>query len=290
MHTLRIWLLAARPKTLFAVISPILVGTTMALSLGKFNGVIFLFTLLTGLGIQISTNFCNDYYDFIKGADTKERKGPLRVTQSGLVSAGTMRKACAIALGLTALFGLVLLWHGGLVIALLLALSLLLAAGYTAGPYPLAYKGLGDLFVFLFFGPVACLSCYYLQTKDLSFECNIVGIALGSLSTAILAVNNIRDIEEDKKAGKRTLAVRFGIVFGKVEYIILLCIPAIITLTLSVKHPLTLLSLIYLLPTGLVAKEVLKTKNAALLNRCLAQTGMILFIYTFFFCVGWIFS
>jgi len=290
MSNLQIWVLAARPKTLFAVISPILVGTTIALSSAAFRPVIFLFTLLTGLGIQISTNFCNDYFDFIKGADTAERKGPLRITQSGLVSLSTMKKACAISLSLTALFGLVLLWEGGLVIALLLALSLLLAVGYTAGPIPLAYKGLGDLFVFIFFGPIACLSCYYLQTGSISFACNTVGIALGSLSTAILAVNNIRDIEEDKKAGKQTLAVRFGIQFGKVEYITLLGIPALITLIISREKPLCLLSLGYLIPSWNVAKKVLFSKDAQQLNHCLAKTGFLLLVYTLLFCLGWILS
>lgn len=290
MSELQMWMLAARPKTLFAVISPILVGTTMAISSGHFHPIIFLFTLLTGLGIQISTNFCNDYYDFIKGADTKERKGPLRVTQSGLVSISTMKKACAVSLMTTALFGLVLLWYGGIVIALLLAISLLLAVGYTAGPYPLAYKGLGDIFVFVFFGPIACLSCYYLQTKDLSFTCNVAGIALGSLSTAILAVNNIRDIEEDQKAGKRTLAVRFGIVFGKTEYITLLIIPALVTFILSVTKPFALLSLVYLLPSIKIARLVLFTNDPSELNRCLAKTGMILFLYTALLCLGWIIS
>ena len=290
MSLLQIWMLAARPKTLFAVISPILVGTTIALSSFTFRPMIFLFTLLTGLGIQISTNFCNDYFDFIKGADTAERKGPLRVTQSGLVSLATMKKACVISLSLTALCGLFLLWEGGMVIAILLALSLLLAVGYTAGPIPLAYKGLGDLFVFVFFGPIACLSCYYLQTCSISFACNIVGIALGSLSTAILAVNNIRDIEEDKKAGKQTLAVRFGIQFGKIEYVTLLGIPALITLIISRERPTCLLSLGYLIPAWNVTQKVLFTKEARQLNESLAKTGLLLFVYTLLFCLGWILS
>lgn len=287
MSELQMWVLAARPKTLFAVVCPILVGTTMALSSGHFHPIIFLFTLLTGLGIQISTNFCNDYFDFIKGADTKERKGPLRITQSGLVSLSTMKKACAASLILTALFGLVLLWHGGVVIAILLTLSLLLAVGYTAGPYPLAYKGLGDIFVFVFFGPIACLSCYYLQTKELSLPCNIAGIALGSLSTAILAVNNIRDMEEDQKSGKRTLAVRFGIVFGKTEYITLLLIPSVVSCILSSSKPFALLSLVYLLPASKIARMVVSTADASELNRCLGKTGAILFLYTILLCLGW---
>ena len=290
MHAVKIWLLAARPKTLFAVVCPVLVGTTIAFSLGHFNPWIFAFTLLTGLAIQISTNFCNDYFDFIKGADTKNRKGPLRVTQSGLVPVHTMKKACVVSLLATALFGIVLIWHGGWIIALLVALSILLAVGYTAGPVPLAYKGLGDLFVFVAFGPVACLGCYYLQTANINLECNIVGLALGSLSTAILAVNNIRDIEEDQKSGKRTLVVRFGIVFGKMEYVILLLIPSIISLVLSVQRPLLLLSLLYLVPAIIIMTNVIYNNNPYKLNGYLAKTGILLFIYTTLFCVGWLLS
>lgn len=290
MTTLRIWILAARPKTLFAVISPILIANTLAFCSQRFSLRIFIFTLLTGLGIQISTNFCNDYFDFIKGADTKDRKGPIRVTSSGLVSLKTMKKACSISLALTAFFGLFLLWHGGIVIGFLLAISLLLAVGYTAGPVPLAYKGLGDLFVFIFFGPIACLSSFYLQTKNLSLECNIIGIALGSLSTAILAVNNIRDIEEDEKARKMTLAVRFGIIFGKIEYLTLLLIPAVISMILSIERPLMLISVGYLAPAFFVTKKVLFTKSALELNSCLAKTGKLLIIYTLLLCIARIYS
>jgi 1,4-dihydroxy-2-naphthoate octaprenyltransferase len=290
MTPFKIWMLAARPKTLVAVLCPIAIGTTMAASLSSISPLICLFTVLTGLGIQISTNFCNDYIDFIKGADTQARKGPIRVTQSGLVSIQTMKKACAAALLLTMIAGLILLWHGGLIIGLLLAVSLLLAVGYTAGPVPLAYKGLGDLFVFLFFGPIACLATYYLQTGSISLACNISGIALGAFSTAILAVNNIRDIEEDQKSGKRTLTVRFGIVFGKTEYILLLTIPAIITLILGADKPLLLISLAYLIPAFVTGKTLLYTDDAKALNRCLAKTGFILFLYTLCFCIGWLYT
>ncbi len=290
MIPFKIWMLAARPKTLVAVLCPILIGTTIAASHGPLNPIIFIFTLLTGLGIQISTNFCNDYMDFLKGADTKERKGPIRVTQSGLVSIEAMKKACGITLLFTTLTGLILLWYGGIVIGLLLALSLLLAVGYTAGPIPLAYKGLGDLFVFLFFGPIACLASYYLQTGSSSLACNISGIAVGAFSTAILAVNNIRDIEEDQKSGKQTLAVRFGIVFGKTEYILLLAIPAIITIVLGAEKPLLLISLGYLIPASQTAKTLLFTTDGSLLNRCLGDTGFILLLYTVCFCIGWIYT
>lgn len=288
MQHIKIWILAMRPKTLFAVICPVLVGSIIAFKEGNFSGSTFLLTLATGLGIQISTNLCNDYFDFLKGADTKERKGPQRITQSGLVSTSTMKKACMVSLALTALLGIPLLLQGGMFIGLLLALSLLLAVGYTAGPIPLAYKGLGDLFVFFFFGPIACLSTYYLQTKSFSLTCNIIGIALGALSTAILAVNNIRDIEEDKRCGKRTLTARFGIVFGKVEYTTLLIIPSLIIMSLALERPWLLMTLCYLIPAGFITKDVLYTKDAAVLNKSLARTGATLFLFTVVFCLSWL--
>jgi 1,4-dihydroxy-2-naphthoate octaprenyltransferase len=290
MQQIKLWLLAARPKTLFAVISPVLVGSVIAFKEGQFNPYIFFLTLVTGLGIQISTNLWNDYFDFLKGADTKERKGPMRITQSGLVSLATMKQACIISLVITAILGVPLLITGGIFIGLLLAISLLLTIGYTAGPVPLAYRGLGDLFVFVFFGPIACLSTYYLQAHTFNFSCNIIGLALGALSTAILAVNNIRDIDEDKRSGKKTLTVRFGIVFGKVEYVLLLVIPSVVVLSLSPSRPFILLSLIYLIPAWNVTKKVLFSNDATELNKSLARTGATLFLFTALFCISWLIS
>ena len=147
MNRVAIWVAACRPKTLIASMSPVLIGTTLALSQGYFNLRMFLFTLATGIGIQVATNFANDYFDFIKGADTEKRKGPTRVVQAGLVSLRQMKIGLLITLLLTFLSGYYLIWHGGLFISILLSVSLLLAVIYTGGPFPLAYLGLGELFV-----------------------------------------------------------------------------------------------------------------------------------------------
>jgi 1,4-dihydroxy-2-naphthoate octaprenyltransferase len=215
---LSVWILASRPKTLSAAFCPVTAGSLLALRDGSFDFVVFLITLCTALGIQIGTNLANDYFDFEKGADTAERKGPLRVTQAGLVSPHTMKRAIFLCFTLTALLSSYLVFRGGPIIALLSSLSILLGLAYTAGPFPLAYLGLGEIFVFLFFGPIATLGTYYLQTHFFSWEAICFGMGIGLVSTAILVANNLRDIDEDRKAGKKTLCVRFGKNFGIYEY------------------------------------------------------------------------
>lgn len=289
MHALRIWIRAARPKTLIAGISPVLIGTVIALSDGVFHVMIFLLTLFTALGIQMETNFVNDYFDFLKGADTKERKGPLRVMQAGLVSPKKMKRAILIILALTFLLGCTLVYHGGIVIACLLILSLLLAFAYTTGPYPLAYLGLGDLFVFVFFGPIAVFFTYYLQTQHFSKEALIAGLSPGCLSMAILIANNVRDIEEDKKAHKKTLPARFGKIFGKIQYLLAIFLALIPILFFYQTHPFSLLTFLIFIPAFPMMKVMLdeKSHNAAVLNDLFFNTGKLLWIFTLLFCIGW---
>jgi len=261
----------------------------MAFAKGEFSGITFFFTLTTALGIQISTNFVNDYCDFLKGADTNGRKGPLRVTQAGLVSLQTMKKAIVLSMLLTVAAGLCLVFPGGPLIAFLLVLALALAVLYTAGPYPLAYLGLGDLFVFCFFGPVAVLGTYFLQTKTLSFEPLFAGIGTGALSTAILTVNNLRDVEEDAAAHKKTVAVRFGNTFAKIEYVVCLLIAAATPLFFIKTRPLISLSLLFLVPGFFCIKKVFNYGDPKELNKILAGTGLLLMIYTLFFTLGLLF-
>lgn len=287
MHSVRIWVLATRPKTLFASISPVLLGSVLAYTSYNFSWWTCFFTLLTALGIQISTNFVNDYCDFLKGADTHERKGPTRITQSGLVSLSKMKKAIVIILTVTACLGIYLVYEGGIYITLLLGLALLLAVLYTAGPYPLAYVGLGDLFVLLFFGPVAVMGTYFLQTRFLSWEGLWIGVAAGALSTAILCVNNLRDINEDRVANKKTLAVRFGACFAKIEYIVCLLIAAIVPLFFIKTHPYSLASILFLIPSVSCIKTVFSYKNSKELNAILGKTGRLLTLYTLLFSIGW---
>lgn len=289
MHAVRIWLIAARPKTLIAGASPIVMGMTLALSDGVFNPIVFLLTLLTALGIQIATNFVNDYFDFLKGADCLQRKGPLRVMQAGLVSSRKMKCAISIVFSLTFILGCTLIYQGGLSIACILLVSLLLAYGYTAGPYPLAYLGLGDLFVLLFFGPIAVLCTYYLQTHHFSKEAFIVGISPGCLSTAILIANNVRDIEEDRKAHKKTLPVRFGKFFGKIQYCSFIFCSLIPLLFFYRTHPFSSLAFLILIPAFPLLRAMLLEKDgdAATLNQIFLHTGKLLWLFTFLFCLGW---
>ncbi|MES2199404.1 MAG: 1,4-dihydroxy-2-naphthoate polyprenyltransferase [Chlamydiota bacterium] len=288
MNSLDIWITAARPKTLCASMSPVLLGSTLAFAEGAFLPLLFLFTLLTALGIQITTNLANDYFDFLKGADTADRKGHLRVTQAGLVSLFTMKKAILLSLSITTFAGLYLTLHGGIFIVGLLILSLVLAILYTAGRYSLAYLGLGDLFVFFFFGPVAVLGTYFLQTGRFSWDAALVGIGIGAISTAIICVNNLRDVEEDALVGKKTLAVRFGRDFAKMEYLTCLCLAGLIPYFFLFTHPLTLISLLFFIPSVSCLRTVFYHENPRELNIVLVKTGQLLIIYTILLSLGWI--
>lgn len=281
-------LLATRPKTLIASISPMCIGTAMAYANGAFHFWVFLFTILTGIGIQISTNFANDLYDFLKGADTKERKGPTRVTASGLLQVGQVKLATFFIMGLTAVCGSLLVFRGGWMIGVLVALALLLALGYTTGPFPLSYLGIAEIFVLVFFGPVAAGFTYYLQTLSLSLPPFIAGFAPGLISCGLLIINNLRDIEEDRKSNKHTLVARFGISFGKWEYAISLLLACMIPLCLHQKPPLILLCLLCLLPAAFLIRDVFKISDPYLYNPVLGKTGKILTLYTFIFSVGYL--
>lgn len=287
MNRVQVWTQAARPKTLVAGISPVLIGTTIAICQGRFNLTIFLFTLLTALGIQIGTNLSNDYFDFIKGADTQERKGFARMTQAGHVTPAKMRQVMIATFAITLLSGCYLIWHGGSIIAILLALSIALGVLYTGGPFPLAYLGLGELFVFFFFGPIAVLGTYYLQTGTFSQEALIAGLSPGSLSMAILIVNNVRDIAEDKKCNKKTLAVRFGKTFGQRQFLFAIFIALVPLLFFYSNHPFSLLALLILLPALPLMRAMLTIQDPRLLNPLFAKTAQLQWLFTLLFCIGW---
>jgi len=223
---LRTWILAARPKTLTAAAAPVLVGTGLAAHLADVAALPAAAALLGAVLIQIGTNLANDYYDFVRGGDTEERIGPTRVTQAGLLSPETVKRAMFVVLGSAMLVGVYLVTVGGWPIVLIGLASVACAVLYTGGPYPLAYHGLGDVFVFVFFGLVAVGGTYYVQVLSWPPDALLAGAALGSLSTALLVVNNLRDIDTDARSGKRTLAVRLGPGGTKVEYIALLLVAA----------------------------------------------------------------
>lgn len=280
------FILACRPKTLIASISPICIGSAMAFASHSFHLEIFILTLLTGLGIQISTNLANDLFDFLKGADTPDRKGPVRVTASGLMTIQRVKWATAFVMCSTAIFGSALALHGGILVASMIPLALLLAVGYTAGPFPLAYLGIAEFFVLVFFGPVATGGTYYLQTLTFSKTAFIAGLAPGLLSCSILIINNLRDVSEDRKANKKTLIVRFGTLFGKWEFFFAVLIACFIPFFTFGKHPLTLLSTLTLIPGLFLANSVFKNTDPYAYNPLFGKTGKLLTLFTGIYCLG----
>ena len=222
-----IWVEAIRPKTLVASIAPVMVGISLAVSDGFFEFLPSIATLLAATLIQIGTNLANDYYDFVRGADNEDRIGPTRVSQAGLIDPNKVWYSMVFSLVLAFLFGVYLVEVGGWIIAAIGFVSILCAVGYTAGPFALAYNGLGDIFVFFFFGPVAVGGTYWVQSGVLAGDVVLAGVGIGALTTLILVTNNMRDIETDKVAGKHTLAVRMGLKASRVEYVVLLIIALI---------------------------------------------------------------
>ena len=229
------WLLASRPKTLLAAVVPVMVGSALAISMKKFFLPYSIVALLCSILIQIGTNFTNDLYDFLKGSDTVKRKGPRRVLASGLISVSEMRIAIILVFGLTFLLGLYLVYSVGILILWVGIFSIFAGIIYTAGPYPLAYNGLGDIFVFIFFGIVGTMGTFYLHTQEISILSFIVSIPVGALITNILVVNNFRDIEEDREANKRTLAVILGREFSRWQFIILIILSYLTSFSLYLQ-------------------------------------------------------
>ncbi|HEX4839997.1 MAG TPA: 1,4-dihydroxy-2-naphthoate octaprenyltransferase [Rhabdochlamydiaceae bacterium] len=285
MNTFSIWVEASRPKTLIASVSPALIGTVLAWNAGSFSLLTFLLTLMTGVAIQVGTNFANDYFDFLKGADTSERKGPRRVTQAGLVALPMMRKAIIVAFTFAVISSAYLAAINGPYVSFLAILYIGLSLGYTAGPVPLAYLGLGDFFVLFFYGPVATLITYYLQTHEIPLHVGILGLCPGLISMAILTANNLRDVNEDRKCHKKTVVVRFGETFGKVEYTV--CIVAACCIPCLYGH---YLMPILLIPAFVPMKAVWTIQDKRLLNVPFAQTGKLLILYTLILTISMVYG
>jgi len=289
---LKIWLLAARPKTLPAAAAPVIVGTAVAISQNVFSFWPALAALLGALLIQIGANFANDVFDFKKGADTTERLGPLRVTQAGLLSPGQVLAGMWLTFGLAAGVGLYLVYVGGWPIVLIGVLSILSAIAYTGGPFPLGYHGLGDLFVFIFFGLAAVGGTYYVQALAVSAAAWWAAVPLGLLSTAILVVNNLRDIDTDRAAGKKTLAVRLGRRGAQIEYLLLLgasyLVPPLMW-GLGLASGWIMLSWLSLPTAWPLVRFILHEKGRPL-NKALAGTARLELLFGVFFALGLIFS
>jgi 1,4-dihydroxy-2-naphthoate octaprenyltransferase len=284
----QIWVLAGRPKTLPAAAAPVIVGVGVALSQSVFEAGAAVAALLGALLIQVGTNLANDYFDFKKGADNENRLGPTRVTQAGLLSPEEVAAGMWIVFGLAGVAGLYLLYQAGWPVVLIGLASILAGIAYTGGPFPLGYHGLGDLFVFAFFGPVAVVGTYFVQARAVSPTAVWASLPMGFLATAILVVNNLRDIETDASAGKRTLAVRLGRNGTRVEFL-LLCllayaVPPIMWLA-SLTPPTVLLSWLTLIMFIPLLRRVYRETGRPL-NAALAETGRLELFFAILFSAG----
>ncbi|MCX8064238.1 MAG: 1,4-dihydroxy-2-naphthoate polyprenyltransferase [Candidatus Hydrogenedentes bacterium] len=286
----KILYLTARPKTLGASISPVIIGTGIAIKDGGFHLLSAVCALVGGVMIQILVNYANDYFDYLKGADSEGRLGPIRSTTAGWLTPNQMRFLIGIITILCIIPGFYLVWRGGIPILIIGVVSIFLAYAYTAGPFPLAYFGLGDIFVLIFFGPIAVAGTYYVQALKWDISPIIAGLSPGLLSVAILTVNNYRDIESDCKTGKRTLAVRFGKNFAFAEYTISILVPIILVplvLSIFVKKNFYILALAVLLfPGALLIKSMFRLKGSEL-NQLLGYTTKFLLLYGVLFSVLW---
>jgi 1,4-dihydroxy-2-naphthoate octaprenyltransferase len=283
--------MAARPKTLGAAVAPVLLGTAMAYEAGALHGPAALCALLGAVLIQVGVNYHNDYTDFVKGTDTAERVGPTRVTQAGYVAPDTMRRATAVVFALAVLAGVYLIIRGGWPILLIGVLSIASAVLYTAGPYSLADTGLADLFVLVFFGPVAVGGTFYVQALTITWPVVVAGLGPGLLSEGILLVNNIRDLEGDRAAGKRTLPVRLGRRFGVMLYAACIMGAALVPVGLYAatgSHPWVLLAAPVLLLAVAPIRTLRGEREPERLNPLLAVTGRLLMLYSVAFAVGWV--
>jgi 1,4-dihydroxy-2-naphthoate octaprenyltransferase len=280
-----IWL-ALRPKTLTAGIAPVLVGTAVAAARGQWRLLPALAALAGATAIQIGTNLFNDYEDFRRGADTHERLGPARATQQGWIGAAQVRAMALGAFAVATAFGLYLTAIGGWPVVAIGLASLLSGWLYTGGPAPLAYVGLGDVFVFVFFGLVAVAGTTYVQTGTLEPQAVLAGAALGALATAILVVNNLRDRGTDAQAGKRTLAVRFGATAARAEYLALVWFAYVVpVLAAALGRPYWLLAWLSLPLAVMETRGVLSTDGAAL-NPRLGGAAKLGLVYSVLLAVG----
>lgn len=277
---MNVWLMAARPKTLTAGVIPVFVGTALAFAHNsEVNLVLAICSLLCALFLQVGTNLINDALDFKKGADTDKRVGPIRVAQAQLLSPSQVMMGGGFSLALAILFGLPLVLKGGLVISCLLVISVMLAYLYTGGPLPLSYCGLGEVFVFLFFGLIATGGAYFIQTLHLSWQALLIGAQIGLLATVLIAINNVRDYYQDKQAKKKTIAVRFGINFGK--GVITFC-----AITPFIINPFQLLPLVTLPLALLIVRKVWQLPPGKEYNQLLGFGALLHLLFGAFLTLG----
>ena len=282
------WLIAARLNTLPVAISPVILGSALAIHDQSFHVFICVITILVAVLIQVGTNFANDVYDYQKGSDREDRLGPKRATQSGLIHPKKMEKAMWLTYGLAICLGFYLASIGGWPIVWIGLTSIAAGITYTGGPYPLGYHGFGDLFVFIYFGLIAVTGTYFLQVGEVNNLSIWMGSTMGMLATAILVVNNLRDIDTDKLSGKNTLAVRMGKTFTKIQYSILVLIPFLVPIYIwwYYEGELSLLLTIFSLPISFFLIKEIFTLTGKDLNSVLTRTVRFLFIFTILLSTG----
>ncbi len=269
---------------------PVVIGTALAIGNGVFHWLSALLALTGAVLIQIGTNIANDYSDFVRGADAEDRLGPRRVTQAGMVSPSSVRNAAILIFLAAAASGAYLIYRGGWPILVIGVLSIISGWWYTGGPQPLGYLGLGEPFVLLFFGPVAVAGTYYVQALELTPAVVAAGFSPGLLSVAVLVVNNLRDINQDRRAGKRTLAVRFGAAFARSEYAFCIALAVAIPVAMAVvmDDRLALLFCLLLLPIAWPTVRKVYAREGLELNPLLGGTAKLLLVYGLLFSAGWI--
>ena len=287
MTHLRLWLLAARPRTLPAAIAPVLVGTALAGSEDIFRAGPFIAALVGSVFIQIGTNLSNDYSDARRGADTEDRLGPVRVTAGGLMPPRRVLVGTYVAFGVAVAAGLYLAAVAGWQLLVVGAASILAGVLYTGGPRPYGYEGLGELFVFTFFGLVAVAGSYFVQVKELRWEAVALGVPVGLLAAAILVVNNVRDVDTDRRAGKRTLAVKLGRDRARALFVAMVVVAFVVPIALIPALSAWLLLVLAALPLVPPLVRTVRTRtDGPALNGALAATGRLLAVFSLLLALG----
>lgn len=281
-------MLAIRPRTLPAAAAGVVMGAALSWRDGVFRLDAALVCLLTALLLQIGSNLANDVFDYERGTDTAERLGPTRVTQAGILAPRQVKIGMAVVFGLAALLGLYLAWLGGWVIIVLGIAAIISAIAYTGGPFPIGYHGLGDVFVFIFFGLAAVAGTYYIQAGFVTPAVWWMTIPPGMIVTAILVVNNLRDLENDRKAGKHTVAVRLGEQGTKIQYVTCMVIAYLVLIPVARVGLIPWMALLawLSLPLAYQATKVVLTQKGRPLNMVLAKTGQTALAFSLFFAIG----
>jgi 1,4-dihydroxy-2-naphthoate octaprenyltransferase len=289
LSPLRLWLVAARPRTLPAAVAPVLVGTALAASEDVFKPLRFACALIGSVFIQIGTNLANDYSDARRGVDTEDRLGPVRVTAGGLMPPRRVLTGTYVAFGIAVAAGAYLIAVAGWELLLVGIASIAAGVLYTGGPRPYGYEGLGEVFVFLFFGVVAVVGSYFVQTEELRWEAFALSVPVGLLASAILVVNNVRDVDTDRRAGKRTLAVKLGRDRARVLFAAMVYLAYVVPLGVAAGGDLSwwlLLPLASLPLAPPLVRAVRSRTDGGSLNAALAGTGRLLAVYSVLLAAG----